>query len=97
MIPKLSAVHITSNGEQIRLLQDTILVQLPKGRRVLSSSWNGGGYRTDLKAVYNHQIPHRPGKGYTLDGRSMKTIMPHSHPGSGFPPTNAQGCLPLRP
>jgi adenosylcobinamide hydrolase len=93
MIPNPSAVHITSNGEQIRHLQDTILVQLPEGRGVLSSSWNGGGYRTDLKAVYNHQIPHRPGKGYGLDGRSIEDYHAALASTIGIPPDQCTGLL----
>ena len=72
MIRKPTVVHITSNGEQVHILGDTVLVTLPEGRGVLSSSWNNGGYRTDLEAVYNHQIPHHPGEGYGLAGRSIE-------------------------
>ncbi len=53
-------------------LPDTLVVRLPRGRGVLSSSGTRGGYRTDLEAIYNHQIPHRPGTGYCLDGRSVE-------------------------
>ena len=35
---------------------DSVVVRFPGPRNVLSTSWLNGGYRTDLVAVFNHQI-----------------------------------------
>lgn len=93
MIPKPSVVHVTSNGEQVHILEDTILVTLPEGRGVLSSSWNNGGYRTDLEAVYNHQIPHHPGEGYSLAGRSIEEYHAALTASLGLSPVTCTGLF----
>ncbi len=45
------------SGEMILIHGDSFIVQFSGPRDVLSTSWLNGGYRNDLKAVFNHQIP----------------------------------------
>ncbi|MEN6610091.1 MAG: adenosylcobinamide amidohydrolase, partial [Methanoregulaceae archaeon] len=44
-------------GEEIEVTEDTLIVRFPEKRCVVSTSWLNGGYREDLTAVFNHQIP----------------------------------------
>ena len=46
----------SSSGEKIYRHPDSIVVLLPDGRDTITSSWVNGGYRKDLKAIFNHQI-----------------------------------------
>ncbi|MCK9580066.1 MAG: adenosylcobinamide amidohydrolase [Methanoregula sp.] len=45
------------SGETILITGDSLIVQFSGPRDVLSTSWLNGGYRKDLEAVFNHQIP----------------------------------------
>jgi adenosylcobinamide hydrolase len=45
------------SDEMIRITGDSLIVEFSGPRDVLSTSWLNGGYRKDLKAVFNHQIP----------------------------------------
>jgi adenosylcobinamide hydrolase len=38
-------------------VEDTLVVRFPAKRSVLCTSWLNGGYRQDLTAIFNHQIP----------------------------------------
>lgn len=43
--------------ETIRRTKSAIVICFPGKRTVLSTSWLNGGFREDLTAVFNHQIP----------------------------------------
>ena len=43
--------------ETIERTKSALVVRFPDKRNVLSTSWQNGGYREDLTAVFNHQIP----------------------------------------
>ncbi len=43
-------------GETATRTSDAVTLRFPGPRNVLSTSWMNGGYRTDLVAVFNHQI-----------------------------------------
>ncbi|MDD1695185.1 MAG: adenosylcobinamide amidohydrolase, partial [Methanoregula sp.] len=45
-----------ANGETVERMDDAVAIRFPGLRNVLSTSWMNGGYREDLKAVFNHQI-----------------------------------------
>jgi len=47
----------TPGNEQIEHRGTSIIIRFPGPRSVLSTSWLNGGYREDLTAVFNHQIP----------------------------------------
>lgn len=46
----------TSGGEKVYKHSDSIVVLLPDGRNAITSSWVNGGYKNNLKAIFNHQI-----------------------------------------
>lgn len=48
-------MHIPADV-QIEHRGTSVIVRFPGPRAVLSTSWLNGGYRTDLSAVFNHQI-----------------------------------------
>jgi adenosylcobinamide hydrolase len=45
-----------AGGETIERSENSVAISFPLRRNVLSTSWLNGGYRKDLKAVFNHQI-----------------------------------------
>jgi adenosylcobinamide hydrolase len=47
----------TPGNEQIEHRETSLIIRFPGPRSVLSTSWLNGGYREDLTAVFNHQIP----------------------------------------
>jgi adenosylcobinamide hydrolase len=49
------ACSIPANG-WVENRKNSVVVRFPGPRNVLSTSWLNGGYRTDLVAVFNHQI-----------------------------------------
>jgi adenosylcobinamide hydrolase len=44
-------------GESATQTDDTVAIRFPGPRHVLCTSWLNGGYRENLQAVFNHQIP----------------------------------------
>lgn len=46
----------TPGNEEIEYRDTSLIVRFPGPRSVLSTSWLNGGYREDLRAVFNHQI-----------------------------------------
>jgi adenosylcobinamide hydrolase len=44
-------------NEQVEYRETSLIVRFPGPRNVLSTSWLNGGYRQDLTAIFNHQIP----------------------------------------
>ncbi|ETA66927.1 hypothetical protein MettiDRAFT_0330 [Methanolobus tindarius DSM 2278] len=48
----------TSGGERVFLHEKSIVVELPSGRNTLTTSWLNGGYRNDIRYIYNHQVLH---------------------------------------
>lgn len=55
-LPERGRANLPS-GETVRREDDTLVVQFSGPRHVISTSWLNGGYRRDLSAVFNHQIP----------------------------------------
>lgn len=47
---------IVPTGEQMVNYGTTVVILFPGPRNVISTSWLNGGYRSDLTAVFNHQI-----------------------------------------
>jgi adenosylcobinamide amidohydrolase len=65
---------ILPNGETVEITEDTLIVGFPGRRSVISTSWLNGGYREDLTAVFNHQIP-----AVTSDYDHLATFEPVSY------------------
>jgi adenosylcobinamide hydrolase len=57
VLRKGGSVLICEGGETIDLVEDSLVVRFPAKRSVLCTSWLNGGYRQDLTAIFNHQIP----------------------------------------
>lgn len=47
----------TPGNEHVEHRETSLIVRFPGPRNVLSTSWLNGGYRQDLTAIFNHQIP----------------------------------------
>ncbi|WP_321416565.1 adenosylcobinamide amidohydrolase [uncultured Methanomethylovorans sp.] len=60
-------LYETSSGERVFRQDTSIVVQLPEGRSTLTSSWLNGGYREDLKYIFNHQVRHSHGDSHDSD------------------------------
>ncbi|MDO9325842.1 MAG: adenosylcobinamide amidohydrolase [Methanoregula sp.] len=54
-LPRKQVVSLP-NGDTIERTDDAVVIRFPSMRNVLSTSWMNGGYRKDLKAIFNHQI-----------------------------------------
>lgn len=59
-------LHILSTGDVLHFYQKSLVLQFKGKRRVLSTSCLNGGYREDLKAVFNHDCKVGAGIGCTL-------------------------------
>ena len=66
---------ITSAGEKIHQTENAIIIILPPDRSVLSTARVGGGYRTDLQAVYNHQPSHQAISSNNLEEGSVEAYL----------------------
>lgn len=51
-------LHETSSEERVFRQDTSIIVHLPEGRSTLSSSWLNGGYRENIRYIFNHQVQH---------------------------------------
>lgn len=49
-------IHKTSTGEKVWRYSESIVIQLPDKRNVLTASWINGGYREDIQTLLNHQL-----------------------------------------
>ncbi|SMB91195.1 Adenosylcobinamide amidohydrolase [Thermanaeromonas toyohensis ToBE] len=55
-----------------KIEKDTLIVHFPGPRRVVSTARFNGGYREDLKAIFNHHIPADRHDPSTLPGGSLQ-------------------------
>jgi adenosylcobinamide hydrolase len=55
--PRLKQAVRLTRGESVKRTEDAVVIRFPGPRNVLSTSWMNGGYRDNLNAVFNHQIP----------------------------------------
>lgn len=62
-------------GEELLLLEDTLLVKLPYSCRVLSTSRLNGGYQENLQAVFNHHIPPTKHNPEDFEGGSVEAYL----------------------
>jgi adenosylcobinamide hydrolase len=54
-LPRKQPVRLASE-ETVERSDDAVVIRFPGMRNVISTSWMNGGYRENLKAVFNHQI-----------------------------------------
>lgn len=64
----------TSASERVFRQNTSIIVELPPGRSTLSTSWLNGGYREDLRYIYNHQVLHESDDSHEADSMEGGSI-----------------------
>ena len=82
----------SSSGERVYRQDTSIVVHLPRGRSVLSTSWLNGGYRTDMECVFNHSISFHGDEG-ELRGGSAESHMSFVASELGFDPSRSTGLM----
>lgn len=81
----------TSGGEEIAVKGTSLIVRLPEGRSTMTTSWLNGGYRDDVSAVINHQLPaHLHG---SLGGKDLPGYLGRIAGGLGLDPGRTTGLL----
>lgn len=84
----------TGSGEEIRLMEDCLVIYFPGPRRVVSTAKLNGGYREDLKAVFNHHVPPTlHGRESELPGGSWEGYLAHTAQRLGLPREHVAGLL----
>ncbi|WP_321430961.1 adenosylcobinamide amidohydrolase [uncultured Methanolobus sp.] len=86
----------TSGGERVFRYDSSIVVELPPGRSTLTTSWLNGGYREDIRYVYNHQVLHAADdchEASDLEGGSISAFAAVIAEKLGLDPLSATGLL----
>jgi adenosylcobinamide hydrolase len=60
------------SGEKVFLRDDTLVIPFPGPRRVISTAMLNGGYREDLKVIFNHHLPPERHDTADLPGGSVE-------------------------
>jgi len=84
---------LTSSGEKVTIIDTSVVVTLPPGRKVLSTSPVNGGFRTDLQGVYNHQPPHQATCSNSLEGGSVEAYLAITARRLGLNPEKSAGLI----
>lgn len=77
---------------QIKNRGNSVIVRFPGPRNVLSTSWLNGGYRTDLVAVFNHQISLEACEA-CHNGGKIKSYLEGVATDLGFDPAGVTGLV----
>lgn len=93
MDDELQSILVTSNGEQVFRNESSILVKLPHGRAVLSTSRVNGGYREDLEAVFNNTPSDHATKTHELEGGSIEAYLRITAERLGTDPEKTAGLM----
>ena len=83
----------TLGGEQIYRLENSIVVELPSGRNVITTSWLNGGFRSNIKCIFNHTIPSYVSDETELEGGSVHSYLSLVAERLGFDPCRSAGLL----
>ncbi|WP_407355324.1 adenosylcobinamide amidohydrolase [Methanolobus sp. WCC5] len=83
----------TTGKEKVYRYSDSILLMLPEGRKILSTSWLNGGYREDLRSVFNHRVPKGKHAPKDLDGGSIPAYLSIIAKRLGLEPATSSGLL----
>lgn len=68
---EIEHLFTTSGGEQVYRQDNSIVVKLPQGRSVVTTSWLNGGQRDDLECIFNHTIPYYVNSEKDLEGGNL--------------------------
>lgn len=83
----------TSAGEQIYRQDNSIVVKLPPGRSVVTTSWLNGGQRDDLECIFNHTIPYYVDDEKDLEGGNLFAYLAITAEHLGFDSSRCAGLL----
>lgn len=86
----------TSSGDQVFRYNNSIIVELAPGRSTLSTSWLNGGYREDLRYIYNHQVLHESDDSHeagSLEGGSIDAYAAIIAQRLGLEPSYSTGLM----
>jgi len=83
---------VLPGNEQVENHGATLVVRFTESRKVLSTSWLNGGYRSDLHAVFNHQIPVEACES-CHNGGSVREYLEGVARGLGFDPGTVTGLV----
>jgi adenosylcobinamide hydrolase len=83
----------TTGNEKIYRHSDSILVSLPEGRKTLTTSWLNGGYREDVRAIFNHTIPKGKHAPKELEGGTVPAYLRIIAERLGADPDTSSGLL----
>jgi adenosylcobinamide hydrolase len=83
----------TSGNETIARYENAIVIRFPGKRNCVSTSWLNGGYREDLTAVFNHQIPLNACEACHLPGGNVKTYLEEVACSLSLDPKTASGLM----
>lgn len=82
-----------SEGEHIYRENTSLVVKLPPGRRILTSSWINGGFQENLECVFNHQIPHSVKSVKDLEGGTITNYLSSVSKKLGFNPEKTTAIM----
>ncbi|WP_342306361.1 adenosylcobinamide amidohydrolase [Methanolobus sp. ZRKC5] len=83
----------TTGKEKVYRFKDSILLSLPEGRNTLTTSWLNGGYREDLRTIFNHMVPKSKHAPKDLDGGSIPAYLAIIAKSLGADPDTSSGLL----
>jgi len=84
----------TSAGEKVfRSGTDSVIVTLPKDRRIISNSWLNGGIRDDINVLINQRIGRHVGSENELEEGSVEGYLSHVVEQLGYSASNAAALL----
>lgn len=84
----------TSAGEKVfRSGTDSVIVTLPKDRRIISNSWLNGGIRDDINVLINQRIGRHVGSEGDLEEGSVEGYLAHVVEQLGYSASNAAALL----
>ncbi len=83
----------TAGGEQIYRQDNSLVVKLPSGRSVVTTSWLNGGQRDDLECIFNHTIPYYVDNEKDLEGGNLFSYLVITAERLGFDASRSAGLL----
>ncbi|SFM48766.1 adenosylcobinamide amidohydrolase [Methanolobus profundi] len=83
----------TTGKEKVYRQKDSIVLSLPEGRKTLTTSWLNGGYREDIRTIFNHRVPKGKHAPKELDGGSIPAYLSIIAKRLGEDPDTSTGLL----
>lgn len=79
--------------ESLSRTADSLVLKFPSPRHVISTSWLNGGFRRDLSAVFNHQVPRDFCSGSCDAVPDVREYLAKSAALAGLDPGTSAGLL----